>query len=289
MHRYNGPMHRIHIIGRKNSGKTTLVVDLVRHFRAQGYRVGTIKHTHHHHELDTPGKDSFRHRQAGAKAVGIVAPTMSAIFWPSPSDKTGAEECKAGQTEQKSMPTSPLDVTASPLDVTASPVEVPEQADDLSRQYEPFDALMVDCDLVLVEGDQQAQAVKIEVWHQGVEERPLVENNGSIALVVSNDPVNAPETHRRDDLQSLGQRLLELAEIDLAGVPNAAEPPNPEESIMKEKQELEHLITKIASPDSPVGMDAVYVHALILDKLQQLDERLQRLERTVEAMTDSAK
>jgi hypothetical protein len=58
---------------------------------------------------------------------------------------------------------------------------------------------------------------------------------------------------------------------------------------MKEKQELEHLISKIASPDSPVGMDAVYVHALILDKLQQLDERLQRLERTVEAMTDSAK
>ena len=241
---------------------------------------GPSKHTHHHHELDTPGKDSFRHRQAGAKAVGIVAPTMSAIFWPAPSDKTGAEECKARQIEQKSMPTSSFDVTASSLDVTALPVEVPVQADDLSRQYEPFDALMVDCDLVLVEGDQQAQAVKIEVWHQGVEERPLAENNASIALVVSNDPVNTPETHRRDDLQLLGQRLLELAKIDLTGVPNAAEPPYPEESIMKEKQELEHLITKIASPDSPVGMDAVYVHALILDKLQQLDERLQRLERT---------
>ena len=47
---------------------------------------------------------------------------------------------------------------------------------------------------------------------------------------------------------------------------------------MKEKQELEDLVAKIASPDSPVGMDAVYVHALILDKLQQLDERLERLE-----------
>jgi molybdopterin-guanine dinucleotide biosynthesis protein B len=196
---YNGPMHRIHIIGRKNIGKTTLVVDLVHHFRALGYRVGTIKHTHHHHELDTPGKDSFRHRQAGAKAVGIVAPTMSAIFWPTPSDMSGgAEERKACQLEQE------------------DPAGGLKQADDLSRQYEPFDALMADCDLVLVEGDQQAQAVKIEVWHQGVEERPLAENNPSIALVVSNDPVNAQETHRCDDLQSLGQRLLELAEIDLS-------------------------------------------------------------------------
>ena len=75
-------MRRIHIIGRKNSGKTSLVVRLVEYYRTAGYRVGTIKHTHHHHELDTPGKDSFRHRQAGASAVGILAPTMNAVFWP---------------------------------------------------------------------------------------------------------------------------------------------------------------------------------------------------------------
>lgn len=73
---------RIHIVGRKNSGKTTLIVDLVRQLAAQGVRVGTIKHTHHHHELDTPGKDSHRHRQAGAAMVGIMAPGMNALFWP---------------------------------------------------------------------------------------------------------------------------------------------------------------------------------------------------------------
>ena len=73
---------RIHIVGRKNSGKTTLITDLVTHLTNLGYRVGTIKHTHHQHELDTPGKDSHRHREAGAAVVGILSPTMSAVFRP---------------------------------------------------------------------------------------------------------------------------------------------------------------------------------------------------------------
>jgi len=73
-------MRRIHIIGRKNSGKTTLVTDLVRELKLQGLVVGTIKHTHHQHELDTPGKDSHRHRTAGADVVGILTPTLDAVF-----------------------------------------------------------------------------------------------------------------------------------------------------------------------------------------------------------------
>ena len=47
---------------------------------------------------------------------------------------------------------------------------------------------------------------------------------------------------------------------------------------MKSKQELSELIEIIASDKSPVGMDAVYVHALILDKLQRIEERLDRIE-----------
>lgn len=81
-------MKRIHIIGRKDSGKTTLIVELVKRLTSMGYRVGTVKHTHHRHELDTPGKDSFRHRQAGAAAVGILSPGMTAVFWPSDSDRS---------------------------------------------------------------------------------------------------------------------------------------------------------------------------------------------------------
>lgn len=73
---------RLHVLGRKNHGKTTLVVELVRQLTERGYRVGTIKHTHHQHELDTPGKDSHQHRVAGAEAVGILSPALHAVFWP---------------------------------------------------------------------------------------------------------------------------------------------------------------------------------------------------------------
>ncbi len=79
-------MKRLHIIGRKNSGKTTLIVELVEHLTSRGYRVGTIKHTHHRHELDVPGKDSFKHRQAGAAPVAILTPGMTAVFRPVEED-----------------------------------------------------------------------------------------------------------------------------------------------------------------------------------------------------------
>ncbi len=60
------------IAGFKNTGKTTLIVDLVRVLRARGLRVATIKHAHHEFDIDHPGKDSFKHREAGAEEV-IVA------------------------------------------------------------------------------------------------------------------------------------------------------------------------------------------------------------------------
>ena len=61
-------MKRVHVIGGKNHGKTTLIMDLIRELTARGLQVGTIKHTHHKHELDIPGKDSYRHRESGASA-----------------------------------------------------------------------------------------------------------------------------------------------------------------------------------------------------------------------------
>jgi hypothetical protein len=53
---------------------------------------------------------------------------------------------------------------------------------------------------------------------------------------------------------------------------------------MKPKRELQPIIDQIAAADSPVGMDAVYVHALILDHLSNLNERLERLEKKVETI-----
>jgi molybdopterin-guanine dinucleotide biosynthesis protein B len=61
------------VAGFKNAGKTTLLVALVRELAARGFRVGSIKHAHHAFDLDHPGKDSWRHREAGAREVIVVS------------------------------------------------------------------------------------------------------------------------------------------------------------------------------------------------------------------------
>ncbi len=63
------------IIGKKNSGKTTLIERLIPELIDLGYQVGTIKHHHGDISMDQPGKDTWRHKQAGAKAVVLSAPT----------------------------------------------------------------------------------------------------------------------------------------------------------------------------------------------------------------------
>ena len=73
-------MNCIHIVGRKNHGKTTLIVELVQEFCRRGVRVGTIKHSRHVHELDTPGKDSYRHRTAGSQPAAIITRGSVGIF-----------------------------------------------------------------------------------------------------------------------------------------------------------------------------------------------------------------
>jgi len=62
------------IVGRSNSGKTTLMEKLVSGLTAKGLRIATIKHSHHQPEMDTPGKDSWRHKQAGASTSLLVGP-----------------------------------------------------------------------------------------------------------------------------------------------------------------------------------------------------------------------
>lgn len=160
---------RIHIIGRKNSGKTTLVVDLVRELTRRGLKIGTVKHTHHHHEFDAPGKDSFLHRQAGAAVVGLVGPRMAAAF------REHTEADRLGAIEQ-----------LAPL----------------------FDG----CDLILVEGQQQADAPRIEVWRAVTGQPPLsLEIPGVIAVVTDDPRSDWPcPVWPRSDLSAIADRLMQL-------------------------------------------------------------------------------
>jgi molybdopterin-guanine dinucleotide biosynthesis protein B len=60
------------IVGNSGSGKTTLVEQLIRELSSRGLRVATIKHAHHKVVLDTPGKDSYRNKEAGAVMSMLV-------------------------------------------------------------------------------------------------------------------------------------------------------------------------------------------------------------------------
>lgn len=62
------------LIGKPNCGKTTLIEKLIPALADKGVRVGTIKHHHGDIQMDTPGKDTWRHKQAGAQVVLLSSP-----------------------------------------------------------------------------------------------------------------------------------------------------------------------------------------------------------------------
>lgn len=70
----------ISIVGKSDSGKTTLIEKLVPELIRRGYRVATVKHDMHGFEVDREGKDSWRHKQAGAHTVVISSPRKLALI-----------------------------------------------------------------------------------------------------------------------------------------------------------------------------------------------------------------
>jgi len=81
-------MKLISIVGHSGSGKTTLIEKLLPVLNAAGLKVATIKHTHHQVPLDTPGKDSWRFKQAGAVSSMLVTPQALQLVadMPAPHD-----------------------------------------------------------------------------------------------------------------------------------------------------------------------------------------------------------
>jgi molybdopterin-guanine dinucleotide biosynthesis protein MobB len=70
----------ISIVGRSKGGKTTLIEGLIPEFMKRGYRVATIKHHGKDFQIDHEGKDSWRHKQAGAQTVVISSPQKVALI-----------------------------------------------------------------------------------------------------------------------------------------------------------------------------------------------------------------
>jgi molybdopterin-guanine dinucleotide biosynthesis protein MobB len=70
----------VSIVGKSNSGKTTLIERLIPELASRGWRVATIKHNIHGFDIDHEGKDSWRHRKAGACATVLASPRQVAVI-----------------------------------------------------------------------------------------------------------------------------------------------------------------------------------------------------------------
>jgi molybdopterin-guanine dinucleotide biosynthesis protein MobB len=68
------------VVGYKNAGKTGLMERLVIEITGRGFSVSTLKHAHHSFDVDHPGKDSYRHRHAGAHQVLLSSRTRWALM-----------------------------------------------------------------------------------------------------------------------------------------------------------------------------------------------------------------
>ena len=77
--RIHRPSPAVAFVGRHNSGKTTLLVRVIAELVSRGFDIGSIKHHGHcDFDIDVPGKDSYRHREAGSRDVVVVSPTRMA-------------------------------------------------------------------------------------------------------------------------------------------------------------------------------------------------------------------
>jgi molybdopterin-guanine dinucleotide biosynthesis protein B len=81
----------VSIVGKSDSGKTTLLEKVVGELRARGYRIATVKHDAHSFDIDHEGKDSWRHKQAGAVLTVISSPEKVALVADADHDQSLAE------------------------------------------------------------------------------------------------------------------------------------------------------------------------------------------------------
>ena len=93
-------MKVIGLAGWSGAGKTTLLTRVIPYFREQGLRVSVIKHAHHTFDVDVPGKDSWRQREAGAEEVLV----SSAHRWALMHELRGGREPRLPELLQKMSP-----------------------------------------------------------------------------------------------------------------------------------------------------------------------------------------
>jgi molybdopterin-guanine dinucleotide biosynthesis protein B len=144
-------MKVIGLCGSSGSGKTTLAEGLIQALKAAGCRVSVIKHAHKHFDIDRPGKDSYRHREAGAFEVLVANSRRLALM-----REFDAE----------------LEPSVHQL--------IAELADLSATGFEHW---------VIVEGFKHADLPKVEVW-RAAHDKPLIfPNDPFVVAIASPDPL----------------------------------------------------------------------------------------------------
>jgi len=75
----SGPPPIVSVVGRAKVGKTTFLVKLIAELTSRGYHIGVVKHSVHEFALSEPGRDTWRHAQAGAEAVAFASKSQLAL------------------------------------------------------------------------------------------------------------------------------------------------------------------------------------------------------------------
>jgi molybdopterin-guanine dinucleotide biosynthesis protein MobB len=159
------PIPIVSVVGRTNSGKTTLIERLIPALARRGYRVATIKHHHHgDFQADHPGKDSWRHAEAGAIATALAGTRRLAVF------QRVETELTPGQIVRLFAVTPDLVLTEGYKDALFPKVEVVRQAQGLEPLCGEDDGLIA----VVTDG----------VWDLGVPRFGLDDVEGLAELLV---------------------------------------------------------------------------------------------------------
>ncbi|MBF0467830.1 MAG: molybdopterin-guanine dinucleotide biosynthesis protein B [Desulfamplus sp.] len=135
----------ISIAGRSGSGKTTFLEKLIPKLKQKGYRIGVIKHAHCGVEMDKKGKDSWRHKNAGAAATLVISPgTLSMVKDYKEPDYSQAQN-----------------------NFTVSDAVGRGGLESIDREYATIESVkhyLSDMDLIIVEGFKYASLPKLEIF-----------------------------------------------------------------------------------------------------------------------------
>ncbi len=170
------------VTGAHESGKTTVAVKLIEALVKDGLRVGSLKHTDHEYETDAPGKDSQRHKAAGAEPAVLVAGRRSAVH------------------------RGPSGVSASdPPTHTRDPHDKPALSVFLEGEYG-----LGSCDVVVVEGFRGEARPKIEVCRAATGRAPLCESDPNVIAVVTDEATKHASSIPRFTFEEIPGSLLPL-------------------------------------------------------------------------------